>query len=119
MTKEHEYQSTKQWGEVKAATGKRKGEYIISGAIEWETDKAIKIGHIWHKPEYEWEHIENPYKDQLTPGVCKECGCTWDNACQNPEHGNCWWVDDTETLCSHCYIDEIKNDPKTIHPNKK
>lgn len=56
---------------------------------------------------------------EKTPGVCSECGCTWDNACQNPEHGNCWWVDDTQTLCSHCYVDEIKNDPQTIHPITK
>lgn len=38
-----------------------------------------------------------------TKGICKECSCTWNNACFNSEHGACWWMDETETLCSHCY----------------
>lgn len=39
--------------------------------------------------------VEKPY--------CKVCGCTWDNACYIPGRGSCWWVDESETLCSHCY----------------
>ena len=35
-------------------------------------------------------------------GVCKICGCTDDHACHSPILGNCWWVDDTHELCSHC-----------------
>lgn len=35
-------------------------------------------------------------------GVCKICGCTDTHACHSPIFGNCWWVDDTHELCSHC-----------------
>lgn len=31
---------------------------------------------------------------------CRVCGCTWDNACVDPDHGPCWWVE--ADLCSHC-----------------
>lgn len=52
-------------------------------------------------------------------GVCRICGCTENIACQHPDHGACWWIDNTHTLCSHCGIDEIKNDAATTHPKKK
>ena len=35
-------------------------------------------------------------------GVCKICGCTDSHACNSPIFGNCWWVDDSHELCSHC-----------------
>ena len=81
---------------------------LLSGMKEWISES-----------EYEKEF--NNTTNEVTPpkGVCRICGCTWDNACHNPEHGSCWWVDETETLCSHCYENDIKNDPRTIHPNKK
>ena len=52
------------------------------------------------------------------PGVCKVCGCTWENPCHHPEHGNCSWVE--PNLCSHCAsVKEgglgIKDDPETVH----
>jgi hypothetical protein len=34
-------------------------------------------------------------------GVCKVCGCTDNNACITLL-GPCWWVDETQTLCSAC-----------------
>lgn len=54
------------------------------------------------------------------PGVCRVCGCTEDNPCYHPEHGNCSWVDDDYTLCSHCASEAeggygIKDDPLTEH----
>ena len=49
-------------------------------------------------------------------GVCRQCGCTQHNACTNPEHGNCWWADDSETICSHCADPKIAGDPRTTHP---
>ena len=52
----------------------------------------------------------------LESGVCRVCGCTNDNACCHPEWGSCWWLDDEQTICSHCGIDEIKNDNATEHP---
>ncbi len=52
-----------------------------------------------------------------TSGVCRFCGCTGDNACHHPEHGNCWWVDEAHTICSHCAIPDIANDPRTEHPS--
>lgn len=66
--------------------------------------------------------VEDIYKwvSEPIPGVCRVCGCTEDNACYHPEHGNCFWVDDTFTLCSHCASKEegglgIKDDPQTEH----
>ncbi|MDD6970573.1 MAG: hypothetical protein SPH83_11960 [Treponema sp.] len=46
-------------------------------------------------------------------GICRICGCTATTACYNPKYGTCWWIDETETLCSHCSIEEIKNDKAT------
>lgn len=48
-------------------------------------------------------------------GICKICGCTDNDPCFNPQYGNCWWVDDTHELCSHCAKQEIADDPETIH----
>ena len=48
-------------------------------------------------------------------GVCKIYGCTDKDPCHNPEHGMCWWVDDTHELCSHCADPEIANSPATQH----
>ena len=48
-------------------------------------------------------------------GVCKMCGCTDNDACFNPKVGNCWWVDGTHTLCSHCAEETIAKDPLTVH----
>lgn len=33
---------------------------------------------------------------------CKECGCTNQDACFHPEHGECFWFNDVCDLCSHC-----------------
>ena len=58
------------------------------------------------------------YRFQLLHrGTCRVCGCTATRACTNPTHGNCWWVDETETLCSHCALPEIADEPVTFHPN--
>ncbi|MDU1906427.1 MAG: hypothetical protein E6772_16780 [Dysgonomonas sp.] len=35
-------------------------------------------------------------------GTCKVCGCVEDHACYDADYGACWWIDETETLCSHC-----------------
>lgn len=51
----------------------------------------------------------------MARGICKVCGCADNDPCFNPLHGNCWWVDDTHELCSHCADPEIANDPKTKH----
>ena len=48
-------------------------------------------------------------------GVCKVCGCTDTDPCYHPDHGNCWWVDDTHELCSHCADKVIADDPATQH----
>ena len=45
----------------------------------------------------------------LKKGVCKICGCTANNPCYTPHDGYCWWTDETESICSHCKYDEIKN----------
>ena len=60
---------------------------------------------------------ENKPSDKiLLPNRCCECGCTDYNPCYHPEHGACFWLDDEHTLCSHCGIEEIKNDSATEHP---
>jgi len=40
--------------------------------------------------------------DTKTERVCRQCGCSDQDACYHPEHGNCWWVH--ADLCSHCYL---------------
>ena len=32
--------------------------------------------------------------------TCRECGCTWNNACHDEERGACSWAE--PDLCSHC-----------------
>jgi len=52
-------------------------------------------------------------------GTCKICGCTEKKACNHPDFGPCWWVDDDQDLCSHCCIDELKDDPAVESPEKR
>ena len=52
---------------------------------------------------------------KLPQGICRICGCTDEDPCFNPIVGNCWWVDDAHTLCSHCADEAISNAPETIH----
>lgn len=37
-------------------------------------------------------------------GICKSCGCTWTTPCIDQIHGACWWMDESETVCSHCFF---------------
>lgn len=54
--------------------------------------------------------------DEFTKkGVCRICGCTDDDPCFNPRVGNCWWIDETHTLCSHCADEELSCCPETRH----
>lgn len=42
-------------------------------------------------------------------GVCNVCGCT-DNDCSQCVEASghpCFWIDDTEEICSRCYADEF------------
>lgn len=64
------------------------------------------------------DYYEESIADQAA-GTCKKCGCTYDNACTHPDHGPCWWIDDNQDMCSHCYIEDIANDPATEHPAKQ
>lgn len=48
-------------------------------------------------------------------GVCKICGCTENDPCYHPDWGDCWWVDDSHELCSHCANGDIYDDPATVH----
>lgn len=61
--------------------------------------------------------VEDLYKalSQPIPGVCRVCGCTDDNPCYHPDLGNCYWVDDEHTLCSHCAQEDVRDDPDTVH----
>lgn len=51
----------------------------------------------------------------VTPGVCGICGCTENDPCFHPDHGTCWWADESQTICSHCADTEISADPATEH----
>lgn len=53
----------------------------------------------------------------MSYGTCKHCGCTDNTACNHPDYGPCWWIDREHEICSHCYIQEIKNDPATERQN--
>ncbi|MGU7965669.1 hypothetical protein [Streptococcus suis] len=50
---------------------------------------------------------------QLIPkdSQCVTCGCTWDKPCYAYHVGPCWWVDDTETICSHCHYQILHHSP--------
>lgn len=50
-----------------------------------------------------------------TPGTCVVCGCTETDPCFTPGIGFCWWADERETVCSHCYHKDIFNNPDTVH----
>ena len=66
---------------------------------------------IWSDHHFVWRYtfIVRPR------GICRVCGCSIGNPCFNPEHGYCWWEDETRTLCSHCAIPKIAEDPRTTH----
>lgn len=53
--------------------------------------------------------------EELKKGVCRVCGCTDDDPCHNPNVGNCWWADESQTICSHCADKAIADDPDTKH----
>lgn len=66
---------------------------------------------------HDYESLYNAL-DVAIPGVCRVCGCTYENPCAHPDHGYCWWVE--PSLCSHCASKEegglgIKDDPRTEH----
>lgn len=44
----------------------------------------------------------DPKAEIPLPQICRECGCTWHDACWHPDHGSCAWVDGDPTLCTHC-----------------
>lgn len=71
---------------------------------------------------YEYNHTVMEFlmriedvRSELKKGICRQCGCTWHNACSHPDAGNCSWTDDTHTLCSHCSDEKLRTDPLTIH----
>lgn len=36
------------------------------------------------------------------PQVCRECACSWNDPCHQPEHGPCAWSDHDPELCTGC-----------------
>jgi len=48
----------------------------------------------------------------VVSGICRYCGCTENAACYNPDNGSCWWVNDEQTICSHCVIEHKKQKAK-------
>lgn len=41
--------------------------------------------------------------NRVKHGVCRICGCTDTTPCYTHKEGACWWIDETHTLCSHCF----------------
>jgi len=54
-------------------------------------------------------------------GICKICGCTENNACNHPDFGPCFWLNnETQDLCSHCV--EFADQPdcvEKLQPHKR
>lgn len=94
--------------------GKRVLVYNPDGTTKPELMYLTLNGYV--SSEEELHQFLEPIK-----GICKVCGCSAHNPCWNPVHGYCWWVDETETLCSHCAHLEaegeycIADDPSTEH----
>lgn len=55
-----------------------------------------------------------PHFFKTRRGICRECGCTDDRACVDPEGRPCFWVEDT--LCSSCHLKMAYKDYEK-HPN--
>ncbi|MGQ7462201.1 hypothetical protein ACTGZQ_06620 [Streptococcus suis] len=60
--------------------------------------------------------VENDLPEELQQVIpkdshCVTCGCTWDKPCYAYHVGPCWWVDDTETICSHCHYQILHHSP--------
>ena len=91
----------------------------VTHKIKFKTIKSVPYGKFHYLlPVFEdlGECITPKFPVQWTKGICKECGCSENNACLNHNVGNCYWVDESETLCSHCSNPTIKNDPITCRP---
>lgn len=54
----------------------------------------------------------------MSYGTCKKCGCTDNHACRSDIHGYCWWIDQTQELCSYC-LDSFASDITIVRPGKK
>lgn len=94
---------------IESLTDREKAELLFKNLSEEEQEKT-SVNLIC---EHMGAGLFNP--DPL-PGICRVCGCTENDACTSPAFGNCWWADETETLCSHCASDIIKNDLFTRGP---
>ncbi len=70
--------------------------YVRAKRLKIRMKKRLGI-RIWHK------------------GVCEICGCTEKDPCFSPGWGYCFWVDEEHSLCSHCDIPAIQQDPETRH----
>lgn len=94
--------------------GKRVFVLDTRQAVEPELMYLMHDGYTYDKDDIiEWV-------SQPIPGICRVCGCSDYNPCRNPHYGNCSWVDEEHTLCSHCadLVDgdwSCKDDPDTVH----
>jgi hypothetical protein len=41
-------------------------------------------------------------QDLRVPPLCRMCGCSWDDACEEAPGIGCAWTDPTKTLCTNC-----------------
>lgn len=93
---------------------KNKNIRSVKDLMNISQEDIFKLRNIGPKRRQE---LELWYRKKLNikPGTCKICGCTMYNPCYNPKFGFCWWINESNTICSHCSIPLLKNSPKTIH----
>ena len=48
--------------------------------------------------------------EEIEPGICKECGCTWTTPCVDQKFGPCWWMEQTDAKMSDFedFLDDLK-----------
>jgi DNA-binding XRE family transcriptional regulator len=54
-------------------------------------------------PRGRYVRVKKAKKPAAVRGVCRQCGCTDNRACQ----GGCGWANDAHTLCTACTLDAL------------
>jgi len=47
-------------------------------------------------------HAVDPDSELPLPNVCRLCGCSWNDPCEDPDRGPCAWADAEQDLCTRC-----------------
>lgn len=85
---------------IRAWTTNEKGEVDENSEEIRYCTKCQEAMGVHQIPAMPWDEYSDLW-DPMPERVCRECGCSDNDACIHPVHGNCYWVEDD--LCSHCY----------------